>query len=278
MAAQPENGIERSVDALRANGLNAARPSIAIILGSGLGDVVQDVEPQVRVSYREIPGFAEINVRGHAGELVVGKMHGVEVAVFSGRFHLYEGHSAQCVGFPVRLAHALGAKTLLVANAAGGINNAFAVGDMMVISDQINMTGTSSLLGPLHEGDVRFPDMSDAYDLELQQRLHHAASQLDIHTKSGVYIGILGPAYETRAEIRMFRMIGADAVGMSTIHEVITAKALGLRVAGLSCIANIHHERDVQPLDHLDVLAAAASSAEKFRALVKQFVKGLAAT
>jgi purine-nucleoside phosphorylase len=265
-----------AADELRAH-FGPIAPKVAIILGSGLGELVDEVSGAHGIPYAEIPGFSEIHIRGHAGELVAGTLSGVPVIVFSGRFHLYEGHTARAVGFPVRLAYAFGARTLLVANAAGGIGRGLAVGDLMMLEDQINMTGTSPLIGPQDEGDVRFPDMSNPFDPELRKHLQQVAAEQNIALKSGVYAGVLGPAYETRAEIRMLRLIGGHAVGMSTVHEVITAKALGMRVAGISCIANIHPEEGSVPLDHADVLAATARSMAAFRKLIRGFVGRLAA-
>jgi purine-nucleoside phosphorylase len=244
-------------------------PQIALILGSGLGEIVQDVDAPTIVPYGDIPGFTDIRVRGHAGQLVLGTLAGVPVAIFAGRFHLYEGHPAPRVAFPVRIAHALGARTLVVANAAGGIDPAFLPGDFMVIADHLNLTGTSPLLGPEDEGDIRFPDMSAAYDPALRASLRTAGESLGFPMQEGVYAGLLGPSYETPAEIRMLRTVGASAVGMSTIPEVIAARALDMRVAGVSCITNMASGLQGNPLDHASVLSAAARVSEQFRALVR---------
>lgn len=251
------------------------RVDAAIVLGSGLGGLVDELDAPLRIPYADIPGLSDIHVAGQAGQLVVGTLAAVPVVVLSGRFHVYEGHTPQLAGFPIRIAHALGARTLLVTNAAGGINRAFTPGDLMIIADHLNMTGASPLVGPLVEGDTRFPDMSDPYDTILRDALKATASQLGIPIKEGVYAGVLGPAYETRSEIRMLHLLGADAVGMSTIPEVLVARALGMRVAGVSCITNMASGIQETPLDHADVLRGAARIAAHFQSLVREFIRRL---
>jgi purine-nucleoside phosphorylase len=255
--------------------LRAFEPTLAIILGSGLGSLVEDVRDAIRIPYADIPGFGDVQVQGHAGQLVVGQIANVPVAVFAGRFHLYEGHSASAAGFPVRLAHALGIRTLMVSNAAGGINTTFAPGDLMMIEDQINLMCQSPLVGPVDAGDTRFPDMSDPYDASLRATLRHVATTLGIPLQAGIYAGVLGPAYETRAEIRMLRTLGADALAMSIIPEVLTARALGMRVAGVSCIANMATGLRDAPLTHEEVLRATSQMATQFRTLVRGFMAAL---
>jgi purine-nucleoside phosphorylase len=197
----------------------------------------------------------------------------VPVLAFAGRFHMYEGHSADTAALPVRVAHALGARTLFVSNAAGGINAAYGPGDLMLIRDHINMMFRNPLIGAVRGGETRFPDMSDPYDPALLEHLRAAAAALGIGVREGVYVGLLGPSYETLAEVRMLRVFGADAVGMSTVPEVIAARALGMRVAGVSCITNAAAGLADAPLDHAEVLAVTARGAERFKSLVREFVR-----
>jgi len=256
--------------------IRAAKPVAAIVLGSGLGGLVNDVLEGVTIPYREIPGFPDVSVVGHAGQLVVGTVSGQVVAVFAGRFHSYEGHPLKLTAFPVRVAHALGVRTLFVSNAAGGVNAGFAAGDLMVIGDHLNLTFASPLTGPVEPGDVRFPDMSDAYDSGLRAALHSVGNQVGIALRDGVYAMLPGPAYETPAEVRMLRTLGADAVGMSTVPEVTMARMLGMRVAGVSCITNLAAGVTPTPLHHSEVLETTARVATQFQALVRGFIATLA--
>lgn len=250
-------------------------PAVAIVLGSGLGGLINDVHDHVAIPYREIPGLPGVSVAGHSGQLVVGEIAGKRVAVFAGRFHVYEGHSVQLTAFPIRIAHALGARTLFVSNAAGGVNTSFAAGDLMVIEDHLNLTFASPLTGAAEPGDVRFPDMSNAYDAGLRARLHASGERLGITLRHGVYAMLPGPAYETPAEVRMLRTLGADAVGMSTVPEVTVARMLGMRVAGVSCITNLAAGVQQTPLDHAEVLETTSRVAGQFQALVRGFVAEL---
>lgn len=250
-------------------------PEIAIILGSGLGGLVNDVREHVAIPYAEIPGLPQVSVAGHAGQLVIGRISGRLVAVFAGRFHAYEGHPLQLTAFPVRIAHALGVQTLFVSNAAGGINTSFGAGDLMVIQDHLNLTFASPLTGSADPGDVRFPDMSNAYDADFRARLHSIGERHGIAMREGVYAMLGGPAYETPAEVRMLRTLGADAVGMSTVPEVTMARMLGMRVAGVSCITNLAAGLEPTTLEHEEVLAMTARVAVRFQALVRDFVAGL---
>ncbi len=252
-----------------------ASPTVAIILGSGLGGLVSDVTGRVTIPYGDIPALPGVSVQGHAGQLVFGSLEGKSVVIFAGRFHAYEGHPLQLTAFPARLAHALGAHTLFVSNAAGGVNTSFAGGDLMVIEDHLNLTFSSPLTGSAEVGETRFPDMSNAYDRELRAMLHLAGDALGIALRDGVYAMLAGPAYETPAEVRMLRALGADAVGMSTVPEVTVARMLGMRVAGVSCITNLAAGIQAAPLDHQDVLDTTARVATKFQALVRAFVAGL---
>lgn len=247
-------------------------PELAIVLGSGLGGLVNDVQQSVAIPYNQIPDFPDVAIAGHAGKLVIGKISGRVAAVFAGRFHSYEGYPLQLTAFPIRVAHALGAQTLFVSNAAGGVNTDFKAGDLMAIEDHLNLTFASPLTGAAEPGEVRFPDMSDAYDPALRAALHKAAGKLGMGLRRGVYAMLPGPAYETPAEVRMLRTLGADAVGMSTVPEVTMARMLGMRVAGISCITNLAAGIDKRPLDHAEVLATTSRVAQQFQALVREFI------
>lgn len=249
-----------------------AIPEMAIVLGSGLGGLARDVRGGVAIPYGEIPDFPSVAIAGHAGKLVIGELAGRVVAVFSGRFHAYEGYPLQLTAFPVRVAHALGARSLFASNAAGGINTAFAAGDLMIIEDHINLSFASPLTGSAEPGEVRFPDMSRAYDPEFCEQLASAGATLGVGMRRGVYAMLPGPAYETPAEVRMLRTLGADAVGMSTVPEVTMARMLGMRVAGVSCITNLAAGIESTPLDHAEVLATTARVASQFQSLVRDFV------
>jgi purine-nucleoside phosphorylase len=252
--------------------LGGCRPRVAIILGSGLGQLADRIERATNIPYADIPGFPPSTVVGHAGRLVAGAIEACDVIALSGRFHLYEGHSAATAGLPVRVAHALGARALFVSNAAGGIRSTLRPGDLMLIEDHINLMWRNPLIGPVVDGDERFPDMSAPYDREMLSILREVALDAGIPVTEGVYAGMLGPSYETPAEVRMLRWMGADAVGMSTIPEVLTARAIGMRVAGVSCITNHAAGMTSQPLSHHEVLEIAARVQESFEQLVRGFV------
>ncbi|MEP6690002.1 MAG: purine-nucleoside phosphorylase [Gemmatimonadaceae bacterium] len=248
-------------------------PAIAIILGSGLGDLVHDIADPVSVPYAEVPGFPATTVAGHAGQLVSGTLAGVSVMAVAGRFHLYEGHDASVAALPVRVAHALGARMLFVSNAAGGVRRSFRAGDLMLIQDHINLMWKNPLIGDARDGEERFPDMSQPYDAELLATLRDAASAVGVPVVEGVYCGLSGPSYETPAEVRMLERLGADAVGMSTVPEVIVARALGMRVAGVSCITNVAAGLGSSPLDHSDVIETADRVRASFAALVTEWTR-----
>ncbi len=250
-------------------------PVAGIILGSGLGGLASRIENRIIVPFSEVPGFPAAAVAGHAGQLVVGTLGGRPVVALAGRFHMYEGCSASLAGFPVRVLHALGAPVLFVSNAAGGIRPAFRAGDLMLIRDQINLTFRNPLVGPTQPGDERFPDMSAPYDERLAEQLREHASALGIALQEGVYAGLLGPSYETPAEVRMLATLGADAVGMSTVPEVIVARAIGMRVAGISCITNLASGLSPHPLSHAEVLEATTLVAGRFESLVERFIESL---
>jgi purine-nucleoside phosphorylase len=262
----------RAAEAVRALVGDVGAPALGLVLGSGLGGVAERVERARVVGYGDIPSFPRTAVAGHAGRLITGTLAGQPVVALSGRFHLYEGHPPALAGFPVRVLHALGVRTLLVSNAAGGITETFEVGDLMLITDQINLAVRNPLIGAAEPDEPRFPDMTAPYDRALAARLRASAGEIGISLREGVYCGLLGPSYETQAEIRMLRMLGADAVGMSTVAEVIVARALDIRVAGLSCITNVAAGLSPHPLSHADVLATTARVAKRFEALVERFV------
>ena len=252
--------------------LSGCRPRLAIILGSGLGGLADGIDRAANIPYADIPGFPPSTVVGHAGRLVAGAIEGCDVIALSGRFHLYEGHSAAVAALPVRVAHALGARALFVSNAAGGVRATLHPGDLMLIDDHINLMWRNPLIGPVVNGDERFPDMSAPYDRKLLAILRDVALDSGISVQEGVYAGLLGPSYETPAEVRMLRWMGADAVGMSTIPEVLAARAIGMRVAGVSCITNHAAGMTNQPLSHHEVLEIADRVKEPFERLVRGFV------
>ncbi len=248
-------------------------PLTGIILGSGLGDFADCVDDSVTIPYEEIPHFKKVRVKGHAGNLVAGIVSGKPVAVLQGRYHFYEGHDIRDIVFPVRVLCLLGINNLLITNAAGGINAAFAPGDLMVINDHINLMGENPLSGDNDERmGPRFPDMSTIYDSVMSEKIISTARSMSISIKSGVYAGLRGPSYETPAEIRMLKTIGADSVGMSTVPESIAAKHMGMDVAGISCITNFAAGITDQPLDHKEVTETADSVKEDFISLLTRVV------
>lgn len=253
----------------------AVQPEIAIILGSGLGPLADEVENPTVLDYKDIPHFPESTVSGHAGKLVFGTLAGKNVVVMQGRIHLYEGMSARTVVFPVALFNELGVEKLVVTNACGGLNPNFSAGDLMVQLDFINYTGQTPLEGPNEEPYPRFPVMYDCYDAEYIDSAIAAARELDIDLQRGVYLAISGPAYSTRAESRAYRQWGADTIGMSTVHEVIKARHFGMRVLGMSCVTDMAVADGSGHADHESVLATAERSGANFRALVKKVLPTL---
>jgi len=250
----------------------APRP-LGVILGSGLGAYADTVEDAVRIPFSEIPHFPASSVAGHAGVLVAGRLHGHAVALMQGRVHYYEGHDPDDVIFPARVLHGLGVRTLIVTNAAGGINPEYRPGDLMIIRDHINFMGFNPLRGRVAERfGPRFPDMSYAYHPELRALAREAAGRLGLAVREGVYLGLSGPSYETPAEIRMFRAWGADAVGMSTVPEVIAANQMGMRVLGISCITNMAAGILDQPLTHQEVLDTTERVKDQFTRLVDRII------
>ena len=248
------------------------QPAFGIILGSGLGGLSKVIESAVRIPFRDIPGFPEVTVAGHEGAVIVGALGGRDIVALSGRFHMYEGHPGALAAFPVRVFHALGARDLFVSNAAGGISPKLAVGDLMMISDHLNLMGTNPLVGEAQKGEIRFPDMTDAYNPGLRWLLRTTAEKLGIKLREGVYAGLLGPSYETPSEVKMLRMLGADAVGMSTVPEVIVARALGMRVAGISVITNAAAGVTGAALSHAEVLDTTTRVSAAFESLVTEFL------
>lgn len=231
------------------------RPSVGVVLGSGLGGFAQALEKPAVIPYREIPDFPTSTAIGHKGELVLGTSGGVPVAVMAGRVHLYEGYRPDEVVFPVRVLARLGVKVLILTNAAGSVNVNYKPGELMVISDHINLMGVNPLIGPNEEQlGPRFFDMSDAYDPALREIAEKACWKAGVTVRHGVYVAVAGPSYETPAEIRAFRTLGADVVGMSTVPEVIAARHMGVRVLAISCITNLAAGVSKRKLDHLEVL------------------------
>jgi purine-nucleoside phosphorylase len=253
-------------------------PRVMLVLGSGLGDLADAFDDAVRIAFADIPGFpAPTAIEGHRGRLVAGRLEGVPCIALQGRFHLYEGHAPALVALPVRVMAALGARALLVTNAAGGIDRTFRPGDLMLIDDHINLMWRNPLSGPTVPGDTRFPDMSEPYDAGFQRLALDVARERRIRLVRGVYAALPGPSYETAAEIRMLERCGAHAVGMSTAPEVLVARALGVRVLGISLISNLAAGRG-EPLDHDEVIAAGLEARTRFEALVRGVLPALAAT
>jgi len=255
--------------------LGGNSPTVAVVLGSGLGGLADDIEATARIPFREIPGFPTATIAGHAGALIAGTLAGKFVVALAGRLHMYEGHDVRLAAFPARVVHALGARTLIVSNAAGGVNRLWQPGDIMLIRDHINLMFRNPLIGPVEDGDLRFPDMSDPYDPGLSALVRSVAAEQGVLLREGVYAGLLGPAYETPAEVRIFTLLGADAVGMSTVPEVIVARAMGMRVLGVSCITNLACGLSSAPITHAEVLETTALAGGKFTRLIRGVVERL---
>jgi purine-nucleoside phosphorylase len=249
-------------------------PRVALVLGSGLGGFADEIESPTHIPYEEIPGIPSSAVVGHAGRLVVGRAEGVPVVAMQGRVHLYEGHDPNDIVFGVRLMRTLGAEILVITNAAGGVDPSFAAGALMIIEDHLNLTGQNCLVGP-NDDDLgpRFPDMTRAYDRELGEIADAVAREKGFALERGVYAGLLGPTYETPAEVRMVRALGAHAVGMSTVLEVIAARHMGQRVLGLSCITNMAAGITGAALSHDEVKETAERVREEFVALLRGVIR-----
>jgi purine-nucleoside phosphorylase len=258
--------------------LTPLKPRLGIVLGSGLGNFASSVEDSISIEYREIPGFLKPTIEGHAGRLLLGTINKIPVAVMQGRIHAYEGHSLSAVTFPVRVFSLLGAKALIVSNAAGAINTAYVQGGLVAISDHINLTGANAALGPNEARfGPRFFDMSGAYSPRFRAIAHAEAVKQNIPLKDGVYLAVLGPSYETPAEIRAFRTLGADLVGMSTVHEVIVARHMGLEVLGLSVVTNMAAGVLDQPIQHEDVMETGRRIEQPFTSLLTAIIPRIAA-
>lgn len=252
------------------------RPKAALVLGSGLGDYAETLRVECEIPYGEIPGFPVSTVPGHAGKFVFGYVEEVPVACMKGRVHYYEGYPIGDVVLPVRLMKLMGAEILFLTNAAGGVNPSFHAGDLMLLTDHISVFAPNPLIGPNpDELGTRFPDMSNVYDRELQELIRKAAGENGIDLQEGVYAQLTGPSFESPAEIRMLRMMGCDAVGMSTVAEAIAANHMGMRICGISCICNLAAGMTDTPLSHREVQEAADAAAPKFKKLVTEAVKGM---
>lgn len=252
------------------------RPLIGIVLGSGLGNLTSEMEVSMEIPYQDIPHFPAPTVRGHQGKLLFGKIRGKEALVLSGRFHYYEGYLPGQVVFPIRVMKGLGVETVLISNAAGGMNAAFRVGDLMVITDHISLFIVNPLLG-INEEELgpRFPDMSEPYDKELIKKARVIAGRLQLRLHEGVYAGVTGPTFETRAEYRLLHRVGGDAVGMSTVQEVIAARHAGLTVFAVSVITDLGIREEENIITHEEVLQAAAEAEPKLTALFSELIAGL---
>ncbi|KMT21365.1 purine-nucleoside phosphorylase [Clostridium cylindrosporum] len=248
-------------------------PEVLVILGSGLGSLAEDIQDKIEINYNDIPGFPVSTVEGHVGQFVYGSLGGKKVIMMQGRFHFYEGYEMSLVTFPIRVMAYIGVKKLIVTNAAGGVNTSFKPGDLMIIKDHINMSGTNPLIGKnLDEFGARFPDMSNAYDRQYTSLVKKIALELEVEVVEGVYVMMTGPTYETPAEVRMLRVLGADATGMSTVPEVIVAKHSGMNVLGISCITNMAAGILDKPLSHDEVIETSNLVKEKFKLLIKNIV------
>lgn len=265
-------GIAAAASAV-ARKLGKRKPTVAIVLGSGLGFLADRLEHAVRIPYAKIPGFPQPGVAGHAGELVAGTLDGVTVLAQSGRFHLYEGHDASVAALPVRVFARLGVRTLIVTNAAGGIAPALRAGSLMLISDHLNLMYRNPLVGPVLVGEERFPDMTAPYDPALRALAREAAKSRGVPLAEGVYAALLGPSYETPAEIRMLQQIGADAVGMSTVPEVIAARARGIRCLGFSMITNLAAGLSDAALSHQEVLQMGKHMSQQLGDLIADVIR-----
>ena len=248
-------------------------PKIGIILGSGLGDFADDFD-SIIIPYKDIPGFQNSNVKGHKGQLVFAEIHNKKVVMMQGRYHFYEGHSMQTVTYPVKVMRKLGVETLIITNAAGAVDGSFIPGELMFITDHINFMGTNPLIGANDDSlGTRFPDMSEVYSKDLIEIAEDVAESLSVEYQKGIYLSTTGPSYESPAEIRMFRHMGADAVGMSTVPEAIVAKWSGMNVLGISCLTNYAAGISDCPLNHQEVIDTANRVKENFKKLLSELIK-----
>ena len=254
-------------------------PRVGLVLGSGLGVYVDTLEEKTIINYDEIPYFKQTSVEGHQGRLIFGKAFGVDIVALQGRLHAYEGHPMDEIVFPVRVLATLGIEVLILTNAAGGVNKNFSPGDLVLIDDHINMMGVNPLVGPnIAQLGPRFPDMTQTYDPQTKQYFLEAAKEMNYNLKSGVYCSLLGPTYETPAEIRMLRTLGADMVGMSTVPEAIAATHFGIKVAGISCITNMGAGMTGKKLSHEEVKTEASKVMKIFSNLLSTTIEKFAKT
>jgi purine-nucleoside phosphorylase len=267
--------VRGAAEAIRA--ASDFRPELGIVLGTGLGALAAEIEVETSIPYEEIPGFPRSTVESHSGRLILGALEGVNVVAMEGRFHRYEGYSMQQVTLPIRVMRELGADALIVSNACGGMNPLWRDGDLVLISDHINMMGDNPLIGPNLEQGVRFPDMSEPYDAEFRAIAREEAMRLGITLREGIYVAVAGPCLETVAEYRMLRGIGADTVGMSTVPEVIVARHAGLRVLGLSIISDMALPDALEPVDVSKIIATAQKAEPVLTRLVRAVVARLSA-
>lgn len=252
------------------------KPEIGLILGSGLGDLANEIDDRVEIPYEAIPNFPVSTVEGHKGQLVIGTLSGKQVIAMQGRFHYYEGYSMEQVTFPIRVMKLLGVSTVFITNACGGMNATFSPGDLMIITDHLNMTGTNPLIGANDARfGPRFPDMSSAYTKEYIPLLEEVAKQLNIKIQKGVYAGITGPTYMSGAELIMLRKNSGDVVGMSTVPEVIVASHMGMKVIGISCITDMAIGEELEGVTHEQVMEIANQTKPKFIQLVKEVLEKL---
>lgn len=251
------------------------KPETGIILGSGLGDFADEFD-SIKISYNDIPGFEKSAVQGHKGQLVFAEINGKKVVMMQGRYHFYEGYSMQTVTYPVKIMKKLGVKTLIITNAAGAVSGEYTPGDLMFITDHINFMGTNPLIGKNDDSlGTRFPDMSEVYSEELIDKAEKVADSLGISYQKGIYVATTGPSYETPAEVKMFRKLGGNAVGMSTVPEAIVANYCGLKVLGISCLTNYAAGVSDSPLNHEEVIETANKVKESFKNLLSGFIKKL---
>lgn len=257
-------------------GITDIKPEIALILGSGLGAMAENIKNPVKIKYSDIPNFPVSTVVGHAGELIIGELEGKKVVAMQGRFHYYEGYSQSLTTMSVRVMKMLGAETLIITNAAGGANKDFKAGDLMIIKDHINLSGSNPLIGKNDDRiGPRFPDMSDAYNKEYRDLIKKSAEEEGIEVREGVYTFFSGPNYETPAEIRMVQVLGGDAVGMSTVPEVIVAAHCGMKVIGVSCITNMAAGISETKLNHKEVIETTEKVKVNFAKLITRVIKNL---
>ncbi len=281
MTGDHQAPFSRRLDELEAavHSQSDARPELGIVLGSGLGSLADAVEDAVAIPFADLPGWPPPSAPGHAGRLLLGRLEGVSVICLQGRLHVYEGHSPRLVVEPVLLMGRLGAPAVLLTNAAGGVNESYPAGTLMLVADHLNLTGRHPLIGPNDDRlGERFPDLVAAWSPRLRKLMRMAAIEEGIPLEEGVYAGLTGPSYETPAEVRMLRTLGADAVGMSTVLEAIAARWAGIEICGVSLVTNPGAGATGEPLTHEEVLAAAEAAGPQFQSLVARFTRLLAAS